>query len=194
MLRTIAERISSQISGITQKVIPLAKQLTNSDGKTFPAIYKGQGQYSEISPDNYAGLCYIRQIAPTTISENTEFKRAMNDVSDYRYNLRLVACIKNSVFGSDDSFTSDVVALSLVKLINDSDFSLKADLNANFASVKAVSYNTDVKNILTKEYSGIDRLKNSVPYDFTLIAIDIEVIVTISSNCIELLCKSYCND
>jgi len=192
MLKQITQRLSSAIEGITQKVVPLATQRTTSDGKTFPAIYSGKGQYSEISPDNYAGLSYFRINGRTRISDFTELKRACEEIKQYDYPIRLVACIKNELTGTDDGFTSDALALTLIKALNGLDGSLKQDLSANFTSVKCVSYDTDVKDILTEEYKGIDRLKNSIPYEYSLIAIDIEVQVVISTNCIELLCKTYC--
>lgn len=192
MLRQISERLSASVAGITQKVIPLATQRNTSDGKTFPAIYQGKGQYSEISADNYAGLCYFRINGKTRISDYSELKRACDDVKQYEYQLRLVACIKNELTGVDDSYSSDALALSFIKLLNGTDGNLKQDLNANFVSVKCLSYDTDVKDILNEEYRGIERLKNSIPYEYSLIAIDINVEVIISSSCIELLCKSYC--
>jgi len=192
MLKQITQRLSSAIEGITQKVVPLATQRTTSDGKTFPAIYSGKGQYSEISPDNYAGLSYFRINGRTRISDFTELKRACEEIKQYDYPIRLVACIKNELTGTDDGFTSDALALTIIKALNGLDGSLKQDLSANFTSVKCVSYDTDVKDILTEEYKGIDRLKNSIPYEYSLIAIDIEVQVVISTNCIELLCKTYC--
>ena len=192
MLKQITQRLSSAIEEITQKVVPLATQRTTSDGKTFPAIYSGKGQYSEISPDNYAGLSYFRINGKTRISDFTELKRACEEIKQYDYPIRLVACIKNELTGTDDGFTSDALALTLIKELNGLDGSLKQDLSANFTSVKCVSYDTDVKDILSEEYKGIDRLKNSIPYEYSLIAIDIEVQVVISTNCIELLCKTYC--
>ena len=192
MLKQITQRLSSAIEGITQRVVPLATQRTTSDGKTFPAIYSGKGQYSEISPDNYAGLSYFRINGKTRISDFTELKRSCDEIKQYEYPIRLVACIKNELTGTDDGFTSDALALTLIKELNGLDGSLKQDLSANFTSVKCVSYDTDVKDILTEEYKGIDRLKNSIPYEYSLVAIDIEVQVVISTNCIELLCKTYC--
>ena len=192
MLKQITQRLSSAIEAITQRVVPLATQRTTSDGKTFPAIYSGKGQYSEISPDNYAGLSYFRINGKTRISDFTELKRACDEIKQYDYPIRLVACIKNELTGTDDGFTSDALALTLIKALNGLDGSLKQDLSANFVSVKCVSYDTDVKDILSEEYKGIDRLKNSIPYEYSLIAIDIEVQVVISTNCIELLCKTYC--
>lgn len=192
MLKQITQRLSSAIEVITQKVVPLATQRTTSDGKTFPAIYSGKGQYSEISPDNYAGLSYFRINGKTRISDFTELKRACEEIKQYDYPIRLVACIKNELTGTDDGFTSDALALTLIKELNGLDGSLKQDLSANFVSVKCVSYDTDVKDILSEEYKGIDRLKNSIPYEYSLVAIDIEVQVVISTNCIELLCKTYC--
>jgi len=192
MLKQITQHLSSAIEGITQKVVPLATQRTTSDGKTFPAIYSGKGQYSEISPDNYAGLSYFRINGRTRISDFTELKRACEEIKQYDYPIRLVACIKNELTGTDDGFTSDALALTIIKALNGLDGSLKQDLSANFTSVKCVSYDTDVKDILSEEYKGIDRLKNSIPYEYSLIAIDIEVQVVISTNCIELLCKTYC--
>lgn len=192
MLKQLTQRLSSAIEGITQRVVPLATQRTTSDGKTFPAIYSGNGQYSEISPDNYAGLSYFRINGRTRISDFTELKRACDEIKQYDYPIRLVACIKNELTGTDDGFTSDALALTLIKELNGLDGSLKQDLSANFTSVKCVSYDTDVKDILTEEYKGMDRLKNSIPYEYSLIAIDIEVQVIISTDCIELLCKTYC--
>ena len=192
MLKQITQRLSSAIEGITQRVVPLATQRTTSDGKIFPAIYSGKGQYSEISPDNYAGLSYFRINGKTRISDFTELKRACEEIKQYDYPIRLVACIKNELTGTDDGFTSDALALTIIKALNGLDGSLKQDLSANFTSVKCVSYDTDVKDILSEEYKGIDRLKNSIPYEYSLIAIDIEVQVVISTNCIELLCKTYC--
>jgi len=192
MLKQITQRLSSAIEGITQKVVPLATQRNTSDGKTFPAIYSGKGQYSEISPDNYAGLSYFRINGKTRISDFTELKRACEDIKQYEYTLRLVTCIKNELTGTEDAFTSDALALSLIKELNGLDGNLKQDLSANFVNVKCVSYDTDVKDILIEEYKGIERLKNSIPYEYSLIAIDIEVQVVISTECIELLCKTYC--
>jgi len=193
MLKQITERLSASVEGIVHKTIPLATQRTTSDGKMFPAIYKGKGQYSEISPDNYAGLCYFRMNGKVKITEANNDKRALQDLNNYAYPIRLVVCVKNDLVGIDDSFTPEILAMSFIKVINESSGLLKKDLEANFTTIRAESYDTDVKDILNEEYAGIERLKNAIPYEYSLIAIDINVEVIISTSCIELLCKDYCN-
>jgi len=193
MLKQITDRLSASIYGIVQKQIPLATQRTTSDGKTFPAIYKGQGQYSEINIDNYAGLCYFRTNGKVQVSEFNELKRPLNDLKRYEYQLRLVVCVQNSTLGTDNEFTPDSLALTFVKQMQEVNGVLKQDLEANFTIIQCKSYDTDAKDILAEEYAGIERLKNSVPYTYSLIAIDLTVDVVISDNCIQLLCKDYCS-
>jgi len=171
----------------------LATQRHTTDGKLFPAIYQGKGQYSEISPDNYAGLSYFRMNGKVRISEADNAKRSMNDLNNYLYPIRLVVCVKNDLIGVDDEFSPDLIAMSFIKVINESSGQLKQDLEANFTTIRAESYDTDVKDILSEEFAGIERLKNSVPYQYSLIAIDINVEIIISTECINLLCKSYCS-
>ena len=193
MLKQITDRLAANIQGIVQKTIPLATQRHTTDGKMFPAIYKGSGQYSEISPDNYAGLSYFRMNGKVRISETDNGKRSMNDLNSYLYPIRLVVCVKNDLIGVDDEFSPDLIAMSFIKVINESSGQLKQDLEANFTTIRAESYDTDVKDILSEEFAGIERLKNSVPYQYSLIAIDINVEIIISTECINLLCKSYCS-
>lgn len=192
MIEQIVNRLSLSIEDKTEKTIPLAKQLSNSDGKVFPAIYIGKGQYSEISIDNFAGLSYFRLAGKTQIQEVEQAGRPMNDLYRYQYTLRLVCTVQNSVIGKDDAFSSDALALLLVKNLNECNTKLKQDLSARSAIVTCVSYDTNVKDILSEEYQGIERLKNSLPYNYSLVAIDLSIDIIISSDCINNICKPYC--
>ena len=193
MLEAIVKRLSSSIEDKTQKVIPLAKQLTNADGKMWPAEYVGNGNYKDFSIDNFAGLSYFRLRSKAIISEVEQNGRPLNDLNSFLYPIRLVCAIQNSVVGKDDSFSPDALALTIVKQLNESNGNLKQDLSAQKATIRCESYDTDVKSILSEEYFGIERLKNSIPYNYSLVAIDINVDVIISNNCLANICKPYCN-
>jgi len=194
MLQYIIEQLSENVSEKVQKTIPLASQRFTSDGaKMFPAIYVGNGQYKEISIDNFAGLTYFRTNGKVSISEINNDKRAMQDIQRLTYPLRLVCAVKNSVIGKDDEFTPDTLALSFIKDLQDGTGNLKSSLNANYVTIQAQSYDTDVKDILNEEYSGIERLKVSAPYSYSLISIDLTVEIIISAKCINLICNTYCN-
>lgn len=194
MLQYIIEQLAANVSTKVERAIPLATQRFTADGqKMFPAIYAGNGQYKEISIDNFAGLTYFRTNGKVQISEANNEKRPMQDLQRMNYPLRLVCAVKNSVIGKDDEFSPELLALSFIKDLTTGAGSLKNTLNANYVSIQPESYDTDVKDILSEEYAGIERLKVSVPYSYSLIAINLSVEIIISASCINLICNPLCN-
>ena len=193
MLQTIIKHLSDAIYSHTERTIPLAVHRHTSDGKVYPCVYIGKGQYKEINIDNFDGLSYFRQVSKTTTSE-AEGHRPLADLIRFVYSLRVVTTIKNESFGKDDSFASDTIALSIIKDLVKNPLQLKQQLKANSLLIVCESYDSNVKDILAEEYKGIERLKNSIPYEYSMVAIDFKCEVVVSASCIDLLCNAIENN
>ncbi len=190
MLSTIINRLSTAISTRLQQNYGLAKILYQGK-KSFPAKYVGQGQYKPIEIDNWAGMNYFR-LNGDIASSNEEVRASCGKAIKLIYPIRLIACVKKSVLGKDDAFSSETLSLLLIKDIK-SITELPSDLSAMRASIEVSRFSTDDKEILSREYSGIELLKNGINYEYCLVAIDMDIEILINADCIELTCKEYCN-
>lgn len=187
MLEQITERLSASIEDRLQRVIPFAEQLTSGDN-VAPAVYVGSGQYTTINPDNYAGLAYFRQYNEVTAQKIEA--RGCNNVHQFEYPIRLVACVNKSILAKDDSYSNDSLALLLIKDLAASGGALMNDLGARRTEVRVSRFSTSQKDILSQEYSGL-RIY-AIPYEYALVSIDLTITIEASTDCIETICKNYC--
>ena len=189
MLQTIIQRLSTTIQDRIQTNVGLA-ELIYSGEKMQPALYVGSGQYVPISIDNHAGIIYFRQVGEV---QSSKIEVRGCGASEFIFPLILVACVSREVIGKDDPFSADSLCVQLTKdLISASE--LASDLSARKATIEIKSYSTNMKSILSDEYSGIDLLKNSIPYTYVLVSISMDIKIEINNDCIPVTCNQYCHE
>ncbi len=187
MLEQITERLAASISDRLQRVIPLAELLVKGD-LIMPAVYQSDGQFTTINQDNYAGLAYFRQDG--NVSGQKVETRGCNNVHEFEYPVRLVACVQKKVLAKDDAYSNDALALLLIKDMAGAGNALRTDLQARKTEIRFRGYSTNQKDILTEEYSGLTIY--AIPFQYALVGIDLVVTIEISTDCMENICKNYC--
>lgn len=190
MLELIIANLYSKVAGRFDRFHPLVELLPVGEDKVAPKEYIGSGQYNVIDFDNFAGVGYIRRNGETSFSPS-DLKSSCKLYYDVTYPLTLVGCIKKDVLGKDDPYSSDSLALTLFQDMDKS--GILAALKAVRVDVNVKNYNSDMPSILSKEYSGVENLKKGIPYDYCLISIDLEVVCTVTKDCLQIYCNSYCN-
>lgn len=188
MLEIITDILYSKANGYFERLIPLVEKV-HADDKSFPKEYIGNGNYKAIDVDHFAGLGYFRQTSDVTISDLENRGRPMDDLKRYQYNIRLVGCVKKNVIGSDNAYASDMLGVLLAKQLQETNGSIRSLLGARNVSISARSIKTDHKDILSDEFTGI--LGKGIPLTYSLIAIDIEISIEITTDCINTICGSY---
>lgn len=191
MLEKIIIKLYSKIADRFDKFYQLVEQIEVSEDKFLPKQYKSDGQYEPINFDNFAGVGYFRIKEPVEISEAES--QTPKAVYDFKYSLRLVACVKKTIIGRDDPYSCDTLCLTLIKDLESANRNIMYDLAARRGTVEVTGYQTDAKEIVKQEFSGVENFK-SVPYEYCLISLDINIIINTTKECINNYCQSYCNE
>lgn len=192
MLEIIIDNIYSRTADKFDKLYGLAELVKTREDKFEPKIYAGGGQYLPIDWDHFAGVGYFRLNGDVSISKSSFETRNCTQYYDVVYPIKLIGCIKKSILGKDDSFSGEVVCMTLFRDIAQSNGDLCAVTKSVFSDIEITGYSTDVNKILGDEFQGLAR-KSIVPLDYCLVSLDIRVSVTINQDCIQFYCSSYCD-
>ena len=189
MLETICNIIASSVMSKFDKFYTMANQVKAAD-KSFPAIYDTKGNYKQLNIDNHAGVGYIRLLSDVTVGQSS-LKPIGETPKEYKYPLRLVGYIKNSVLGKDDSFSGDTGCIKLIKSIQGIT-GINSALSARLAHIEVIKYSTNKEEIIKGEYEGVDQFKKAFNYNYSVISLDIVVTVNTTRCCLLSSCATYC--
>lgn len=188
MLDKIVDKLGANIAAtkIYGKVICFAEMSIDGEGKKQPKAYDTDGQLKNVSDfDNENGLCYFRKTAKVRASRISSDKMltACEEALDITFPLRFVGMVNKNKFEKDDAFTDDRIAIQILNLLQAKHSDINAILNARDISITVKEYETDSIKILADEYVKIER--KDFDYAKSYIAIDFDVVVTITSECFE---------
>lgn len=159
---------------------------------TVPQQYLGNGQYQNLDFDNFAGVAYFRKTGKVSMDKNTGNDRKCVQFYDVSFPIRLVGCARKTLLGKDDSFSGDTICLSVFQDIVQSNGDLGIALKANESSVTITEYTDNIREIIDEEFKGLDR-KNIIPLEYCLVMIDLRIDATITADCVQYYCNSYCD-
>jgi hypothetical protein len=191
MLKLIAEHLQGKLLGLSiwEKVHCFVEQVS-SPSLTAPHEYIAKGNYKALAYDKFNGMAYIRKTARVLMDpyEDTRNTRPCETAYNWTYPLRIVSIIKKTSL-EDSVYVDDDLALRIIREISTGNGSLKTDLAAMTVKVKVSGYETGNRILISEEYPGKEA--KDFPYQYSYMAIDLEVLVTSDITCIPNTCETY---
>lgn len=181
MIELIVDFINLKLSltKMFEKTFCLVEYINKGEQK-YPAEYISKGNYESIDFDKHNGVSYVAKRGDVSFEKETTNKSA-DTFYNVTFPLKLVCFVNRDKLNSDNSYSDDSLATSIISQIS-SDYSvLRNSLKAKKISVKADSYITDKNTILNNEYDNIDF---KVRFNYSYISIDLIIEATIASSCI----------
>lgn len=176
----------NKVFGLTQRVV---KQSEAGD-KVYPAEYCGNGNFTNVTDFDFAqGLSYWKKTGNVRVSESSqESMIGAKRMVVFTYPMQLIISVPKSKLSNDDAYSSDRIANSIAKNLNDNNSALKSQISARKVEINMTDYNDRIEDIFREEMSGTD-LKYD--YNFDLVAIDFDIIVELNQSCLEDECNYY---
>jgi len=150
-------------------------------GKLQPVFFNG----SEHVPVRFngLGLAYIRKVGNVTM---TRLPSMVSNKPWYRYTvpLRVFALTKRSTFPSDNSYSADRLAATLIRQLtfrNRND--VLTQLGASAIESAASLYSTDSRQLITEELQGVSNIDFNTFRDI-ICAVNLNVVVDTYNDCI----------
>lgn len=188
MIPVIVNNLGAKITAtkIYSRVICFAEMTIDGEGKMQPKAYLSTGQFQNVSDfDNTAGVAYFRKngkIGFQRITDGETQRTSCDEMLQLNIPLRFVGMVAKNLF-TDDAFTDDRIALSVIKALEEKHAAIITELEARSVSIEVLDYDTDSINILSEEYKGIER--KDFNYNMSYIAVNFQAVVLISKECFD---------
>jgi hypothetical protein len=166
--------------------------LIDSGGKIFPLFYESNGKYKlDFNPNKWFGVSYFRKDGDISFSDGTfpSLKPQEMPVS-IRIPLKFIGTIKKDKLLCDDNYSSDNLALYIIKLFQDIN-SMRVDLRAKRVTFNVDSYTTDGKAIMDEEFNGFDV---ALKTDYAYISLSLYIEIQTTKECMFDYCPSVIID
>jgi hypothetical protein len=156
-------------------------EIISKDKKSFPAFYCNN-EYKQVSDfDKQNGTAYHRLIGSIKISESESELDGCTTYAERAYPMRLVVCVKKSVYKNNDAYIDMDIAENIGSVISfQNNKQLRNELNASVVSVLVKSINTNRDQIFRDEYKGYEMF---IDYNYSYISIDYEVKISGDLSC-----------
>lgn len=192
MIKEAITYLQAQVAatGMFTKIWGLC-ELINKDGKTYPAFYKGAGNYEDVSHfDRNDGVVYFRKNGDVRVENvDSEFQTTSCGSNELKYviPIRAVGIIRKTKLASDSPYAGEIFAEFLIAALQNTS-GLGIVLTATSAKSAVTSYSTNGNAILQNEY----RLPsiNEMNLRYSYISVDFELTIIKDINCID----SYCTN
>ena len=193
MIQEVVKFLTNKLddSKLFQKNYSLTERV-DSNGKMFPLFYEGNGKYKlDFSPNKWFGVSYFRKNGDVTFSNgNFPTMKPQETPIQIRIPLRFIGTIKKDKLVCDDNYSSDDLALYIVKLFQDIN-SMRVDLNAKRVTFNLESYNTNPKEIMDEEFEGFEVAINT---KFAHISLSLYIEIETTKECMFDYCPSVIID
>ena len=185
MIAAIIDHMNGILSGMPffSENYGICELKRNGKDVIQPVQYIG-GKW-QIIPTNKYGLTYFRKTSNVAIEPVQSFSQC--DV-DYQstFNLRLFCMTKRSQFPSDDAYSGDRLASTILKGLAMTGGDLKRQIKARHLSIRPSLYSTDTEAIINQEFAGLNL--NDFKHTDLVIAVDVNVVIIQRQPCIEDAC------
>jgi hypothetical protein len=190
MIRDSIEYLVSKIQslGLFENVYSLVEIVTNAEGRSYPAVYTGNGKYSIIHYSFNNGTAYIRKNGQMIFSEY----EVNNYVGCETYSrvvipLMLLTFKQKNKLPIDCSYTEDLLAETIISYIANNTKDAKQSLNVKQFKITFNSINTDSASVWQNETSNIEQ--NDINFDIACVAFDMNIEMVVDPKCIENICE-----
>ena len=185
MIKDVIVYLNAKLAvlGYFNNVICLAERIER-EGKVYPALYAGRGEYAEINLDVNGSVCYWRKSGDVSISEEDN-----NGGVGIQYKtvipLKFVGFLKKET--SDDQYFADNLIAGIIGNLTVSNSALKAALKAKTVRVTVVKYTTDRLTVGKEEY---DNINFEALYTHSYFSIDFNLTFVTNTVCYTDICDS----
>lgn len=176
--------------GYFSKVFGRAELITTA-GKYAPFHYIGNGEYVGVSDfDEYGGSTYWRKTGKISVTDiSSESLIGGKTLVEVSIPMRLVATIQKSKLSSDDAYTGERLANTLIRTIQSNNVGLKLAIGARLITFNINGWDDDAQAIKKSEYSGRD-----ISPEWVYLAMDIDIVIQASADCLTTECEYYVTD
>lgn len=186
IIKDVVEHLQDKIAcmELYQTVHGLVKQITDAEGKMFPASYTGKGKYAPLEYSQSNGMAYFRKSGDVSMTEPDTISPCDN-MMEFSIPLKLISFIK--LGDGADAYWDDSLAQSLTNTLSSA--SIKSSSGAVHGNATIESYSTDRVAILEGEYNELQRVDFNLDYSY--LSVSLIVKLTIDMDCIEQICYGY---
>lgn len=185
MISEVIQHLNAILSGMPYftEVYGLSELKRNKKDVIVPVHYV-DGKWEALKTNKY-GMTYWRKTGDVPISGVESYSQCGNDY-EFNYPLRLFCMTKRSQFPSNDAYSGDRLASTIMKAITMEGGDLKRTIGARKLSIAPTIYSTKSESILQQEFSGLN-ISDYKHIDL-VIALDVDVNITMPKPCIEDPC------
>ena len=189
MLETIIDFQNAKFENLSyfNKVFGRCETITVKN-KFAPHHYIGNGEYVNVSDfDEYGGSLYWRKTGKVTITDISETSLVGNGkLVDVNVPMRIVVTVPKGKLLSDDAYTSERVANTLIRTIQENNETLKTAISARLLVFEITGWEDNAQEIKKQEYSGRD-----ISPDWVYLAMDINISIQADASCLSTECEYY---
>ena len=180
-----------QAAGYFEKVFPLCVLKENRTNRDIqPFHYTGNGQLEPCNDfDHFNGSAYFRKNGDPSLSkyEGALIGTSCSDAVTIKFPLKLVLCIPRKSLSCDNEYANDLLAQTLVNLLQAKSTKLRKTLNAYNTAILVTAYCDDTFKLLKEE--GDSNVTRDINYTLVYMSMNIDVEVIIDKNCIQTECN-----
>ena len=182
-MKIVIDHLNQQIGDdVYTERLCLAEKIQKGE-QQFPAVRNGN-DFDKIDLDKKDGIGYWRKIADVTLDKaDSIYSCGISYTTSIP--LRFVGFVKREKLPSPDQYTDDKLCQTIISRITTNSNLLRSALKAQKVEVLARSYTTDTEKIVREEY---EEVQFKPRYAYSYIAIDVQLTITTSNNCIPGLC------
>lgn len=190
MLKSILQYTNTRLltTGYFKSLYELVELKPQKDNGSAPMVYCTNGEFKDIDTDK--DLCYTRITRPISISLNTNTIRSGETLLNINFALRVVGIVKK--VETDDSYKHIGLASDISRVIADNTASLTTLLSARSVSIVPSSMIVNTEEVYRAEFPNTR--KEDIRYNYTMAAVDFNVVVVITSDCWERTCGDTITD
>lgn len=157
MIKTVIDHLNSIISGMPFFTVVhgiCEQKLTGRSDIETISFWNGT-EFKQIDLEGY-GFTYWRKRSDITTDEVDNLVSCQSSY-DTLIPLRFFALTTRSEFPSDDAYSADRLASTLIKALTLRNGPIKRQIGASSLVVKSIVYSTDTEKIITEEFKGLNR-------------------------------------
>lgn len=169
-------------------VYGLSELLDNGQGKIVPVHFPNGSTKPENIKINKLGAAYFRKRDNIGIAENQNQNfQSCSTLYTYTVPLRLIAITKREYFPSNNAYSADRLASTIIKAITTENGQLKRDMNVQRVTIRARKYSTDIRTVKNQEFQGVDNPQFNL--EDIAVALDVDVRIDAYAQCLEEACS-----
>lgn len=189
MIKESIEYLANKIQsiGLFENVYSLVEIVSNSEGRSFPAIYSTNGKYNVIHYSFNNGTAYLRKngVIQFTEIEGDSFV-GCSYYHQINIPLMLVVFKNKSKLPIDCSYSEELLAETIISYLTNNTKDARQTLFARQFKVLFNSINTDSASVWETETNDVEQ--KDVNYNIACVSFDITLQILVDPKCMNNFC------